>query len=99
VSHNYFWFHRDAIEVSLDEGDWEGTQGHVRALEDYFRIEPSPWLELIVARARALAKFARGGPREAVVTEMQGLRDEAVRLNIRAELPRLESALKSAGIV
>ena len=43
ISHNHFWFYRDAIEVSLNIGDWEGVEGYAAALEDYTRPEPLPW--------------------------------------------------------
>ena len=96
VAHNYFWFYRDAIEVSLAEGDWGRVDGYVTALHDYFRDEPMPWADFIIARGRALAEFGREGCRKSTLSEIQRLRDEAERLGMRAELSRLEAALGPA---
>jgi tetratricopeptide (TPR) repeat protein len=96
VSHNYFWFYRDAIEVSLEEADWNAAEAYALALESYFRAEPAPWPDFIVERGRALAEFGRHGPREPVVARLQRLRDEARRMGMKAELARLDAALETA---
>jgi len=96
VSHNYFWFYRDAIEVSLSEANWEAADAYALALESYFRAEPVPWPEFIVARGRALAELGRRGAEMRVVEQVQRLRDEAARMGMRAELERLDAALTSA---
>ena len=58
VSHNYFWFYREAIETALQAGDWEAVGRYADALERYTRPEPLPWADLHVARARALGEAA-----------------------------------------
>ncbi|HKQ26012.1 MAG TPA: AAA family ATPase [Burkholderiales bacterium] len=95
VSHNYFWFYRDAIEVSLAMNDWDQADRYAGALEEYFRVEPMSWPSFIVARGRALAEFGRGTLGEATVSRIKHLRDQATRLNMHSELTRLEAALES----
>lgn len=95
VGHNYFFFYRDAIEVSLNVGDWRGVEGYVTALHDYFRDEPTPWSDFIIARGRVLAELGRGSWREPMLLEMQRLRDQAAHLDMRVELSGLQAALKS----
>ena len=42
VGHNYLWFYRDAMEVSLEDADWDGARRYAAALEAYTRPEPLP---------------------------------------------------------
>ncbi|MGH8677567.1 MAG: tetratricopeptide repeat protein, partial [Burkholderiales bacterium] len=95
VAHNVFWFYRDAIEVSLAEGAWDQADAYTAALDTYFREEPMAWADFIVARGRALAQFGRG-PRAGALQQVRQLRDQAARLNMMAELIRLDAALESA---
>ena len=95
VSHNYTYFYRDAIEVSLKAGDWECAEGYITALHIYFRDEPTPWSDFIIARGRVLAELGRGSFREPMLIEMQRLRDQAAHLGMRAELSGLEAAFES----
>jgi hypothetical protein len=95
VSHNYFWFYRDAIEVSLAMNDWDQVDLYATSLEEYFRDEPMSWPSFIVERGRALAEFGRGMRGEATLSQIKHLRDEAAHLNMRSELTRLEAALES----
>ena len=96
ASHNYFWFYRHAIEVSLNEGDWDAAEGYARALESYFYTEPVPWADFVVARGRALTELGRKGPNERVVAQLRQLRDDAARLGLQADLERLDAALETA---
>jgi class 3 adenylate cyclase/tetratricopeptide (TPR) repeat protein len=95
VSHNYFWFYRCAIEVSLAESDWDAADAYALALETYFRAEPAGWSDFIIGWGRALAEFGRRGAREPVA-RLQHLRDEARRQGMKAELVRLDAALEPA---
>ena len=95
VSHNYFWFYRHAIEVSLNEGDWDAAESYARALESYFYTEPVPWADFVVARGRALTELGRKGSNEHVVAQLRQLRDDAARLGLQADLERLDAALES----
>jgi tetratricopeptide (TPR) repeat protein len=93
VSHNYFWFYRDAIEVSLAVNDWNRAERYATALEEYFRDEPMPWPNLVVRRCRALAEFGRGRRDTATLSRIKLLRDEAAGQGMRHELTRLDAAL------
>jgi tetratricopeptide (TPR) repeat protein len=59
-SHNVLWFYRDAIEVSLELGDWIEAERFAQCLEDYTNAEPLRWSSYFAARGRALAKTGRG---------------------------------------
>jgi tetratricopeptide (TPR) repeat protein len=96
VSHNHFWFNRDAIEACLNIGDWEGAERYAAALEDYTRPEPLPWCEFFIARGRALAAWGRGRRDAGTLAELRRLRTEAERIGFRTALPALEAALSQA---
>jgi tetratricopeptide (TPR) repeat protein len=95
VSHNYFWFYRDAIEVSLEMHDWDQADFYATALEQFFHDEPMAWPNLIIARGRCLAAFGRGNRGDANLSQIRKLRDLAARLSMRSELIRLEAVLGS----
>ena len=96
VSHNHFWFYRDAIEVSLKSGDWEEVGRYAAALEDYTRPEPLPWCDLFIARGRALAAFGQGRRDSEILSELGRLRAEAERIGLTTALPALHEALRAA---
>jgi hypothetical protein len=77
VFHNYFWFYRDAIEVSLRTEDWGAVERYASALEQHTHAEPVPWTSFFVARGRALAAYARGNRDRATLQALRHLRDEA----------------------
>jgi hypothetical protein len=60
VSHNHLVFHREAIEVALDMGDWAAAGRYADRLEDYTSPEPLPWSSLFSTRGRLLARAGRG---------------------------------------
>lgn len=96
ISHNYFWFYRDAIEVSLNSGDWESVELYAAALEDYTRPEPLPWCDFFIARGRALAAFGQGRRGAETLAELRRLREQAERRGFMTVLPTLDAALEAA---
>jgi tetratricopeptide (TPR) repeat protein len=93
VSHNYFYFYRDAIEVCLGEGHWDEADRYAQALEDYTRAESLAWSDFLIARARALAARGRGARDKAAHLALRRLRDEAACAGLKASLPAIEKAL------
>ncbi len=96
VGHNYLAFYPDAIQIALDQSDWDAVERYAAALEDYTRPEPVPRTDFFIARGRALAAFGRGRCDEASLAELARLRDEAARVGLRTALPALEAALEAA---
>ncbi|MEE8506828.1 MAG: hypothetical protein V3S40_11495, partial [Kiloniellales bacterium] len=96
VSHNHFWFNRDAIEASLNIGDWESVERYAVALEDFTRPEPLPWCDFFIARGRTLAGWGRGRRDAETLAELRRLREEAERAGFMTALPALEAALGQA---
>jgi class 3 adenylate cyclase/tetratricopeptide (TPR) repeat protein len=93
VFHNYFWFYRDAIEVSLSTEDWDAVERYASALEHFTHAEPVPWTSFFVARGRALAAHGRGLRGRATLQKLRHLRAEADRAGFKTISFVLEQAL------
>jgi hypothetical protein len=91
VSHNHLLFPRDAIEVYLEAGDWEGVERSTARLMQYTRSEPLPFADFYIARARALAACGRG---QSDTAELERLREEGERLGLRVALPEIVKAIE-----
>jgi class 3 adenylate cyclase/tetratricopeptide (TPR) repeat protein len=94
LAHNVLWFYRDAIEASLNAGDWDAAKRYAAALDDYTRPEPLPWADFFIARGCTLAAHGRGRRDGMTVQELCRLRDEAKRPGLRMALPALDRALQ-----
>jgi len=93
LKHNYTWFYREAIEVSLESGQWSEARRYAEALETSFRHEPTPWSSFLAERGRALAAWGEGGRNAADVAELKRLRGEGDRMGYLAALPLIDKAL------
>jgi tetratricopeptide (TPR) repeat protein len=96
VSHNYFWFYRDAMEVCLNTGDWDSVERYAAALEDYTRPEPLPWSDFFIARGRVLATYGKGRRDDALIAKLHQLSGEAHRVGLKLGARALEDALRAA---
>jgi hypothetical protein len=95
IAHSFFGFYENAMEVFLLISDWDGVERYAKALEDFSSAEPIPRCTYVIARGRALAMHGRGNRNPETMAELQGLRDEAVRIGRKSSLPILETALAS----
>ena len=82
VSHNYIYFARTAIDLSLQNRDWDAVERYVTRLETYTQEQSLEWCDLIIARGRALAAWGKG------------IRDHDLRL----ELKHLAGQTETAGL-
>ena len=96
VSHNHFWFYRDAMDATLGIGDWDSVERYAASLDEFTRPEPLTWTDFFVARNRALAAFGRGERDKEIIHELQRLCDEAERVGFKIASPALEEALTTA---
>ncbi|MGI9303624.1 MAG: tetratricopeptide repeat protein, partial [Gammaproteobacteria bacterium] len=93
LAHNYFWFYRDAMEVSLISEDWDRADSYAASLENYTQAEPLPWTQFFIDRARTLASLGRGAGVQCAFERLRPLHDEARRAGFSAALPAIEDAL------
>ncbi|GAB4531271.1 MAG: hypothetical protein Tsb0020_47610 [Haliangiales bacterium] len=92
-SHNYLYFYRYAIDLSLEHGDLGRVDHYADAFEDYMRAQPVPWSRFFVARARALARYARGHRDAHSQDQIRDLYYEAERAGLQVASAALHSAL------
>jgi class 3 adenylate cyclase/tetratricopeptide (TPR) repeat protein len=55
VSHCYLWFYRDALDAVVMDENWPAVETYAKAAEAYTANEPLPWMDRIIAAARAAA--------------------------------------------
>lgn len=96
VGHNQPFFFRDAIEVMLDRGDWDGANRYADALAAFPPGETLPWSEYYAARARGLIAWGQGARDDEAVATLNRLRDEAQRIGLVSVVSALDQALSIA---
>ncbi|MBT6828662.1 MAG: tetratricopeptide repeat protein [Rhodospirillaceae bacterium] len=52
LGHNFYWFHRDAMEAYLESRDWDGAERHAEALATFMAEDPLPYAVFYIERAR-----------------------------------------------
>ncbi|HVR67105.1 MAG TPA: adenylate/guanylate cyclase domain-containing protein [Verrucomicrobiae bacterium] len=95
LKHNHLWFYREAIEVSLESGEWSEARRYAEAMEACFLDEPTPWSSFFASRGRALAAWGEDACDAANLVELKRLRGEGDRMGYLAALPLIERALAS----
>ena len=93
LAHARLMFYRDAIDISLEEKNWEEALRYANDLEEFARPEPFEFARLTAARARGLVALARRGPQPELVAQLTSLRDELRRAGLGALVPGIEAAL------
>jgi len=92
VSHNHLQFRQCALEIALEEQDWDALERHAGALEDYTREEPLPWSDFFVARARALMAWKRGNVDASLARRLRTLEIEASQAGLEPAAVALAAA-------
>jgi tetratricopeptide (TPR) repeat protein len=93
LAHSRLMFYRDAITLALADRHWEEATRYADAMEQSFRIEPMPFVQLAVAKARALVALAREGPQGGVVAELKRVRAQLHEAGFGALAPDIDAAL------
>ena len=92
VCHNYHWFYRDAMDVSLPARNWDEARRFAAAYGAYMADEPSPWSEFFIGRCLALADFGAGESGHDLKSRLDTLCGEARKVGFKQALPALEDA-------
>jgi class 3 adenylate cyclase/tetratricopeptide (TPR) repeat protein len=95
VSHNYFWFYREAIEAALEAGDWEEAKRYADALLTYSEAEPLPWVDLFAKRGQLLARVGQGERGDELLLQLEGITAAINSAGFKAPISRLEKARQS----
>jgi class 3 adenylate cyclase/tetratricopeptide (TPR) repeat protein len=87
LAHNALWFYRDAIEASLNAGEWQGAVRIADRLSDYTRAEPLPWADFFIKRGHVLASLGQGTAGRHIESELRRLQDQAAHVGLCADVP------------
>jgi class 3 adenylate cyclase/tetratricopeptide (TPR) repeat protein len=83
IGHNHLRFLPDAIESALQAGEPDEARRFAAMLEDATREEPLPFAGFQIRRGRVLAALAEGGRSAEAEAELEALRAEARRLDLK----------------
>ena len=93
VSHSYFEFYSNAIEVSLREAQWARARHYADALALYTREETLQWTQLVIERGNLLADIGEGKLMRGTASSLQRLRTSCMEMDFRMPLAAIEAAL------
>jgi len=96
VGHNHFAFYADAMEVALEDGDWDGVERYAQSLETFMAAEPLPLSQFHIARARALAGHARDPGAEPARQSLRELKTVAEAARLALSQRAIDRALELA---
>jgi len=96
VAHNQLDFYPDAINASLQFGDWASAKRFASMLEEFTVREPLARADFYIARGRALAAWGENTRDQMVVEQLRDLRVRAKSAKLMMSLPAIDAALKDA---
>jgi hypothetical protein len=99
LSHSHFFFCEAAIQVAMDQRDWEEAERFARLLDDYTAAEPVPWTQAVLRRARALCRLGRGERSAALHAELLVVREHALAAESVALMAGIDAAIAQAEVV
>lgn len=93
VSHSYFEFYHQAIEVSIEQSSWEAARRYAKALAAYTAEEPLLPTTLQCDRARLLADVGENVTTPETRAALQEVRERCLQMSAAALVPAVEAAL------
>ena len=95
-SHNHFLFCRDAINVCLKRGDWNGARRYADAIESYSAEEPTRWTDFQIAKARTVATIGESGGDKMLRDEFDRIREIAATAGMAPEVAMLDALMSKS---
>jgi hypothetical protein len=92
VSHNHFFFARDAIDAALAHRDFERALRYAARLRAYTAAESLAWSQLVIARAESLAAHGRGAANGAALAALASIARNAGQLDLLAGIEAAQRA-------
>ncbi len=93
VSHNYFHFTRNAIELSVKIEDWDSLERYALQMEAYTEDQPLEWAEFMIDRGRALAAWNQGKRNTDILNEIKRLHEQGKQAGLKLILTELQDVL------
>lgn len=96
VSHNHFWFYRDAIEAQLRCGDWQAAIKDAEALQSYSAAQPIRWPGYYISIAQIVGGGHLDGWSENLMTKADALRSAMGQVGLKLAIRLLDDTLPAA---
>lgn len=94
LPHNAAFFYRAAIDLWVQQGDWDRVEHYARKLLAAFEAEPVPLLSFTARAALAVANVGRGERGQALDDELGELLDAARRSGLAGYERRLAQTIR-----
>jgi tetratricopeptide (TPR) repeat protein len=86
LSHNHIWFRFYAIDWAIDNRDWAEVERQIGRLAQYTAVEPLPFADLMIDRARTLMRLIRNPEDPNALAELDRLKATAAQYDINLDL-------------
>jgi len=96
VSHNHFWFYRDAIEAQLRSGDWLSALADAEALKSYIAAQPIRWAEYYITIAQIVCGAQLEGMSDDRIVQASSLRAAMEQARLQLAVRLLDDTLPAA---
>jgi ATP/maltotriose-dependent transcriptional regulator MalT len=87
MAHNHIFFRGFAIDWAMQVGDWPRVERYAGDLAQFTASDPLPYVDMIVGRARLLARLQRDPDDAAVRQQVATLAEQARKIDFRLTFP------------
>lgn len=87
MAHNHIFFREFAIDWAMHVGDWNRVERYAGDLAQFAAADPLPYVDMIVDRARLLARLQRNPGDDAVLGKIGVLAARAGEMDFRLRFP------------
>jgi class 3 adenylate cyclase/tetratricopeptide (TPR) repeat protein len=87
MAHSHIFFREFAIDWSMAQGDWPQVERYAGDLAQFTAAEPLPYVDMIIERARLLARLQRGPESIALHEQVAALSAKAQAVDFRLPFP------------
>ncbi|MBI2254529.1 MAG: AAA family ATPase [Proteobacteria bacterium] len=87
MAHSHIFFREFAIDWSMARGDWPQVERYAGDLAQFTAAEPLPYVEMIIDRARLLARLQRDQENASLKQQIANLSAQARAVDFRLSFP------------
>lgn len=87
MAHNHIFFRAFAIDWAISAGDWALLERYAGGLAQFTAADPLPYVEIVIERARLLARLQRDPADESAQRDIMRLAADARRIDFRLSFP------------
>jgi len=87
MAHNHIFFREFAIDWAMQVGDWNLVERYAGDLAQFCAADPLPYVDIIVERARLLARLRRAPEDATARRQIDLLAARAKEVDFRLDFP------------